>query len=211
MKEKNTGKFTKPRRIVFTGGPSGGKTSIIEIVQRRFGAETAAVPEAATVLYGGGFPRPQGDPAMRHIQRAIYFTVRELEDMAFTLDGSKIFLCDRGTLDGMAYWPAGEPDFLASVGSALEKELSRYDILIHLRPPLRGEVYHLSGARIESHSAALALDKKTEKAWREHPKRFVIADEPDFLIKVNKVLAILEKEIPLLLSPQRRGGRREET
>lgn len=195
--------MNKPKRIVFTGGPSGGKTSIIEIVQRRFGVKTAAVPEAATVLYGGGFPRPKGDPAMRHIQRAIYFTVRELEDMAFTLDPSKIFLCDRGTLDGMAYWPASEPGFLSSVGSTLEKELSRYDILIHLRPPLKDEVYKSSATRIESHSAALGLDKKTEAAWREHPRRFVITDEPDFLIKVNKVMAILEKELPRMEDTQK--------
>ncbi|MBI4656213.1 MAG: AAA family ATPase [Elusimicrobia bacterium] len=38
------------RRIVFTGGPSGGKTSVIEILQRHFGARVAAVPEAATIL-----------------------------------------------------------------------------------------------------------------------------------------------------------------
>lgn len=189
-----------PKRIVFTGGPSGGKTSIIEIVQRHFGAKVAPVPEAATVLYGGGFPRPQGDPAMRHIQRAIYFTVRELEDLSFTLNNSKVFLCDRGTLDGMAYWPQGEPDFLSSVGSTLEKELSRYDMLIHLRPPVKDEVYKISTTRIESHEKALELDRKTEKVWSAHPKRFVISDEPDFLMKVNKVMAILEREIPLLLN-----------
>lgn len=86
------------------------------------------------------------------------------------------------------------------MGTGVEKELSRYDILIHLRPPLREEAYHLAGARIENHAAALALDKKTEEAWRGHPRRFVVTDEPDFLVKVNKVMAILEKEIPALLN-----------
>lgn len=186
----------KKKRIVFTGGPSGGKTSIIEIAQRKHGSKIITVAEAASVLYGGGFPRRPGPQAMRHIQRAIYFTVRELEDMALELDEAKLFLCDRGTLDSVAYWPADSSEsFLESVGSSLEKELSRYDAVIHLRPPQKADVYKLSGTRIEDHKAALALDRKTEAAWAGHPRRFVIDDEPDFLLKVEKAMKIIDKEL----------------
>ncbi|NLI10941.1 MAG: ATP-binding protein [Elusimicrobia bacterium] len=184
------------KRIVFTGGPSGGKTSVIEIAQRKYGKEIVTVPEAASVLYGGGFPRRPGPRAMKHIQRAIYFTVRELEDMSYELDDASIFLCDRGTLDSIAYWPENsKEDFLSSVGSSLEKEISRYDIVIHMRPPQNPDVYKLSGTRIEDHQAALDLDKKTEEAWRGHPKRFIIEDEPDFLLKAEKAIKIIDEEI----------------
>lgn len=183
------------KRIVFTGGPSGGKTSIIDIAQRKYGHKVFTVAEAASVLYGGGFPRKPGDFAMRHIQRAIYFTVRELEDMAIEED-AKLFLCDRGTLDSMAYWPKDSSEsFLESVGSTMEKEIARYDVVIHLRPPKKADVYKLSGTRIEDHKAALELDKKTEQAWAAHPKRFIIEDEPDFLLKVEKAMKIIEKEM----------------
>ncbi len=185
----------KKKRIVFTGGPSGGKTSIIDIAQRKYCPKVFTVPEAASVLYGGGFPRKPGSKAMRHIQRAIYFTVRELEDMSID-EEAKIFLCDRGTLDSMAYWPKDSAEgFLESVGSTMEKELARYDVVIHLRPPKKSDVYKLSGTRIEDHKAALELDKKTEQAWSAHPKRFIIEDEPDFLFKVEKAMEIIDREM----------------
>ena len=184
-----------PKRIVFTGGPSGGKTSLIEIVLRHFTDKVVDVPEAATVLYSGGFPRKPGSPSMKHIQRAIYYVVRELEDLSFTMEPGKIALCDRGTLDGMAYWPKGGMGFLESVGLSMEEELSRYDIVIHLSPPVKQDIYRLSTTRIESHAKALELDKKTQEVWKDHPKRFLISDEPDFLIKVNKAIKILEREI----------------
>jgi len=196
------GEKMKKKRIVFTGGPSGGKTSIIEIVQRHYGNNVVSVPEAASILYGGGFPRRPGDTAMRHIQRAIYFTVRELEDMSSALDNARLYLCDRGTLDNIAYWPESAAEsFLKSVGSTMKKEIARYDMVIHLRPPKKSDVYKLSGTRIEDHKGALELDKRTEEAWSAHPRRFVISDEPDFLIKVEKALKIIEEEMGPVRNP----------
>jgi len=190
----------RKKRIVFTGGPSGGKTSIIEVVQRHFGKKVTVVPEAATILYGGGFPRRKGDEAMRHIQKAIYYVVRELEDITDATTDAPIAICDRGTLDGMAYWPEEGPSFIESMGSTLGRELSRYDIVIHLRSPKAAYAYQLSGTRIESHRQALELDAKIEQVWKEHPKRFVIPEDPDFLLKVNKVIEILETEVPGLIN-----------
>lgn len=188
--------MNKKKRIVFTGGPSAGKTSVIEIAQRKYGKEVVAVPEAASVLYGGGFPRRKGTEAIKHIQRAIYFTVKELEDMFCELDDAYIFLCDRGTLDSIAYWPKQSNEtFLDSVGSSIEKEISRYDVVIHMRPPKNPDVYKLSGTRIEDHKTALELDKETERAWNGHPRRFIIEDEPDFLLKAEKALRIIDDEM----------------
>jgi len=182
-------------RVVFTGGPSGGKTSMIEVLLRHFGNKVVAVPEAASILYNGGFPRKPGAVNMRHIQRAIYYVVRELEDLMTDIEPEKVSLCDRGTLDGMAYWPRPRAGFLESVGTTLEKELARYDIVIHLKPPVKENVYRLSTTRIESHAKALELDEKTQKVWEKHPRRFVVSDEPDFLVKARKVISILENEI----------------
>jgi predicted ATPase len=189
----------KIKRILFTGGPSAGKTSIIEIIQRRYPKIFVSVPEAATILYSGGFPRIKDDRATKHIQRAIYFTIIELEDMYLELYPEKIQLCDRGTLDGIAYWPLGENplDFVKSVGTTVEKELKRYDILIHLTTPKNKELYQLTKERTENHKLALELDKKTIKAWEGHPKRFIIDDEKDFLVKVEKVVSLIENEIGL--------------
>ncbi|MFA6583751.1 MAG: ATP-binding protein [Elusimicrobiaceae bacterium] len=186
-----------PGKVVFTGGPSGGKTSIIEVVQRHFGKKVVVVPEAATILYGGGFPRLTGDVSMKHIQRAIYYTVRELEDIvAANSPEASVILCDRGTLDGLAYWPKTGESFFESIGSTLENEYARYSLVLHLRSPKTAEAYQLSKTRIESHRQSLSLDKKMESVWESHKNRFIVEEEPDFLVKVNRVIEILEKEIP---------------
>lgn len=186
----------KIKRIAFTGGPSAGKTSIIEIIQRKYPSYFISVPEAASILYSGGFPRIKGDDAMKHIQRAIYFTIKELEDMYEKLYPDKIQLCDRGTLDGIAYWPKdSDVDFIKSVGTNMNDELDRYDILIHLKSPSSPELYKLSSTRNEGHKLAVELDRKTQDAWSLHKRRFIIDDEKDFLIKVEKAIKIVEEQL----------------
>jgi hypothetical protein len=79
-------------------------------------------------------------------QRAIFFVQRELESTS-QAENAAIVLCDRGTVDGAAYWP-GPQSFLDSVGTTLERELSRYDAVIHLRtPPSDGGYNHTNPLR----------------------------------------------------------------
>lgn len=49
-------------RIVLTGGPGGGKTTAADLYRREIGDQVVVVPEAATLLYTGGFPRPTSHP-----------------------------------------------------------------------------------------------------------------------------------------------------
>lgn len=56
----------KRRRVVLTGGPGAGKTATLELIRQSFCEHVKVLPEAAGILFGGGFPRG-GAPA---IQRA---------------------------------------------------------------------------------------------------------------------------------------------
>ena len=44
-------------RIAMTGGPGGGKTTAADLFRRELGEQVVIVPESATILFGGGFPR----------------------------------------------------------------------------------------------------------------------------------------------------------
>lgn len=44
-------------RIALTGGPGGGKTTAADLLRREFSTRVALVPETATMLFTGGFPR----------------------------------------------------------------------------------------------------------------------------------------------------------
>ena len=66
-------------RIVLTGGPGGGKTTAADLFRREMGARIALVPEAATMVFSGGFPRVHEPLAVQASQRAIYHVQRNLE------------------------------------------------------------------------------------------------------------------------------------
>ena len=183
------------RRIVLTGGPGAGKTAVLELIRQYFCVHVRVLPESAGIVFGGGFPRDPSDGGRRAGQRAIYFIQRELEAAADSVHPA-IVLCDRGTVDGAAYWPG--PDSLwASVGTTHEAELARYDAVIHLRTPaLDGGYNHENPLRIESAVEAAAIDARIAREWQGHPRRFTVEATPDFLTKSRRALAILRDELP---------------
>ena len=66
-------KKSAPRlRIVLTGGPGGGKTTAADLFRREIGNRVVIVPEAATILFQGGFPRCRKPDPRRIVQTAIF-------------------------------------------------------------------------------------------------------------------------------------------
>jgi predicted ATPase len=183
------------RRIVLTGGPGAGKTAVLELVRQEFCAHVQILPEAAGIIFGGGFPRTGSLEWRRSAQRAIYFVQRELEATA-EAGNSAVVLCDRGTVDGAAYWP-GPESFWDSVGTTLKSELERYDAVIHLRTPSIESGYNNGNPlRTESPTAAAEIDARLLEIWKGHPRRFIVPPSADFLEKASRTIAILRSEIP---------------
>lgn len=182
------------KRIVLTGGPGAGKTAVIEVVRIAFDGEVTVLPESASILFGGGFPRREGLPARRAAQRAIFRVQRELEAMAEEEATHAVALCDRGTLDGLAYWP-GDPDsFWASAGTSLGSELDRYAAVIHLRsPPATRGYNHKNPVRTESPEEAMNLDARILDVWAPHPTRVVIDSTVHFVDKVEQALRAIRQ------------------
>lgn len=184
-----------PKRVVLTGGPGAGKTAVLEMVRHQLCRHVRVLPESAGILFGGGFPRGRSALERRAAQRAIYFVQRELEAASAEANAA-LLLCDRGTVDGMAYWP-GPDDLFRSVGSSRLEEIARYDAVIHLRPPPANSGYnHRNPLRVETAEEAAAIDRRIDDAWSGHPRILVVDSDPDFLSKVRRALAILRGELP---------------
>ena len=182
------------RRIVLTGGPGAGKTATLELIRQSFCEHVHILPEAASLLYSGGFPRLASAAAARAAQRAIYHVQRELEEAL--VDNAAILLCDRGTVDGAAYWP-GPDDFWGAVGTTREHELNRYAAVIHLRTPdARTGYNHHNPLRTESAVEATLRDERIFEAWRSHPTRYIVEPTTEFLAKAARVLALIRAEMP---------------
>ena len=183
------------RRIVLTGGPGAGKTAVLELIRQSFCTHVKVLAEAAGIVFGGGFPRGEDAGTRRAAQRAIFFVQRELETAAESKNPA-IVLCDRGTVDGVAYWP-GPDDLWLSVGTSVEEQLRRYDAVIHLRtPPAEHGYNHDNPLRIESAAEAAAIDARIATAWAMHPRLFSIEAAPDFLAKAARALELLRLEMP---------------
>jgi predicted ATPase len=182
--------------IVITGGPGAGKTAVLEVVRKHSNGHVVVLPEAASIVFGGGFPRKATDAARRAAQRAIFAVQRELEALAIEEDGAKIVLCDRGTLDGLAYWPGDGDELLSGMGTTREKELARYDLVLHLRTPPPDHYDRQSNPlRVESALEALGIDERIAAAWEGHPRRLFLEHSEEFLDKIKHALAILRGEV----------------
>lgn len=182
-------------RVVLTGGPGGGKTTAADLYRREIGDEVVVVPEAATLLYTGGFPRIGENGVRRATQRAIYHVQTNLEDVQAAHYCSRVLLCDRGTVDGAVYWPGEPEEFFEHLGTSLEKELLRYDAVIFFETAAVGGISIEGGnpTRIETIEEALKLDEKLKKLWSLHPHFVFVPHDKSFIKKVNSGLSELAK------------------
>lgn len=185
----------KRRRIVLTGGPGGGKTTAADLLRRELGSRVVIVPEAATILFAGGFPRAQHWDANRAAQSAIFHVQRNLEDVQSALYPERTLLCDRGTVDGAAYWNDGQDAFFRSVGTTLDAELARYDAVVFFETAAVAGLSIEGGnpVRNESLAQAVELDHRLRLLWSRHPRFTLIEHDPSFLKKIVGALAVLQQ------------------
>ncbi len=185
-----------PKFIVLTGGPGAGKTAVLETAARSFCQHVAILPEAATIVFGGGFPRHTTEAGRKAAQRAIYHVQREVERLVLEERQVAIGLCDRGTVDGTAYWPAGSRSYWKEVGTTLPEEIGRYEAVVHLEPPSHETGYEQNELRVESAQEARKIDGRIAAAWKGHPKVVTVASRTDFLSKQIAVLELVRAELP---------------
>jgi predicted ATPase len=182
------------RLVVLTGGPGAGKTAVLEVVRRHLWEHVAVLPESASIVFGGGFPRKSTVAGRRAAQRAIYSVQRQLERLAIEEGEARVVLCDRGTLDGVAYWPLGDATFYAENGTERAQELTRYAAVIHLRTPTAG-YNHQNPLRVESVQEAAAIDERIARAWDGHPRRLFVESTDGFMEKVERAIALIRSEV----------------
>ena len=181
-------------RIVLTGGPGGGKTTAADLFRREIGERVVIVPEAATMVFSGGFPRSTERSGILAAQRAIFHVQRNLEDVQSARYPDRILLCDRGTVDGAAYWPGPTGEFFTELGTTIEQELARYDGVLFFESAAVGGIGIEGGnpIRNETLDQAAALDARLRKLWAQHPRFIVVRHHASFFKKISLGLAELD-------------------
>ena len=173
--------------IVVTGGPGGGKTTALDLFQRELKSAVKIVPEAATLLFGHGLDRDVGNEDRKLLQRSIYRMQISLEGIFRDFYADRLLICDRGTLDGLAYWPDTDESYFESISTSFEAEISRYRAVIFFQTAaIHGEdVKSNNPYRTEDSRTAVALDTKLERVWSRHHDFHYIPAQLSFMAKIN--------------------------
>lgn len=194
-------------RIALTGGPCSGKSTCVRRIREELteiGFRVFVVPEAATLLMGGGCVLATTSPTQRVAQqRLVLQLIMMLEDSFYQMarlgNAPAVILCDRGTLDGRAYCTEEQWEAVMSASGYSIEELrdTRYDAVIHLVTAAIGaeESYTTANnaTRRETAAEAAALDLKTRQAWNGHRMLTVIDNDSTFEHKMDRVVDFIKR------------------
>ena len=204
----------KITRIVLTGGPAAGKTTLISRILKEFtpedGWKVIMIPETANELISGfGIGPFPGCMSMLDFQ---YFVIEDqLHKERLALKAAEavpeekvLIIYDRALFDDKAYISDGEfRTVLAHFGKTEEEILAGYDAVLHLVSCAKGAEFaynYGNAARYETVEQARAIDDKTIRAWSAHPSLHIIDNSVDFEDKINRAIAaiyrVLGREVP---------------
>jgi predicted ATPase len=193
--------YPSPEIVVVSGGPCGGKTTLIEelpTLAAAAGRDLAVMPEIASQLITEGVDfgdlAQNNRPAYLEAQRCII--ARELDFIAnahHAYAGSNtLVIMDRGINDTFAYMTPDEAVQLASEYDKVPHDF--YELVdrvvympsIAVRDPRAYEQLKATNtARYETAQQAAATCLRTVAQWAGHPE-LCIVDEPDFETKLRR-------------------------
>ena len=213
------------KKIVLTGGPCGGKSTVQSMLSDVFANnnwKVFRVPETATVLLSGGVSFAEMSPEQAfQFQRDLLLTMLQMEQTYFNLARTEVeqrgrnalVICDRGAMDASAYIPRDEWLRLLQEVGKTEVQLrdERYDYVVHLVSAARGAAEFYDGprsnhVRSEGVEAACALDVRCQQAWIGHPYMDIIDNESSLSFD-DKCRRVVSCVLQRLGFPDRRFGK----
>jgi hypothetical protein len=191
--------------IVLTGGPCGGKTTLIRelLGHPSWSNRVVALPEAISVAGQVGIsPR---DRLFQRLMVELQAAMEKALDLALGTEDSRAILCHRGTLDPLAYWLHRgwpEKEFFTFTRTCPDGHYQRYTAVIHLVTAAKGASEHYQrwphAHRPESPAEAIRLDQLLQRVWSKHSKYFQLDNEEgNWMAKSEKAQTILKHLISL--------------
>ena len=190
-------------KIVLTGGPAAGKTTLISRILKEFKQEddwrVITIPETATELISGFGIKPFGNcMSMLKFQDFVIADQIHKEKLALWAaevvpEKDVLVIYDRALMDDKAY--ISDEEFAATLagfdGRTEKTVLAGYDAVLHLVTCAKGAefAYDLGNeARTESIEYAREMDDRTLRAWSGHPNLRIIDNAINFEDKINRAI-----------------------
>lgn len=194
------------KRIVLTGGPGTGKTTVLDKLKTVYepqGYRVIIIDETATYFILKGI-KPFGENAIdlvdfQELVMRMQLAKEEIFDRAAEMmgeDAKVIIVYDRGAVDNCAYISQEQfEDVMARLNhvKSFADLLNQYDAVIDLVG--RKDFYTLenNAARSEDADYALELGANTLKSWLGHSKIKIVLPKDTMDEKVNEVLNIFNE------------------
>jgi PREDICTED: similar to CG30118-PA len=183
-------------------GPCSGKTTgqaRLCTFFENLGWKVYRVPETATTLFNGGIRFPElsaeeGDKFQENLLKTLLAIETTFFDLAETCNKNCLIICDRGTMDAVAYMAKNSCHKILRNNSWNPVELrdNRYDQVVHLITAASGAeaFYNMEDnpCRTEGIELARELDSLTGEAWVGHPYIDVIDNSTDFESKLKRMI-----------------------
>jgi len=192
-------------RIVFTGGPLAGKSTIMSYLEGVYGDKSRFMTEVASMLLTNGYPKPGNDVMfseewLNYINETIIPTQVAMENghlHAAAESKKRAVFFDRGLLDPSAYLPEGHLTMVNRYGMDIEAVMSRYSMVIHLQSLAchSTEEYDrlcsTNPARYDTAEMAIERDIALVEAWKGHPNWVFIPAGQSLDAKLQTILSLL--------------------
>lgn len=190
-------------KIVLTGGPAAGKTTLTSQILKEFkqedGWRVITIPETATDLISGFGIKPFGN-CMSMLAFQDFVIADQIHKEKLALGAAEIvpednilIIYDRALMDDKAY--ISDEDFARTIakfdGRTEASVLANYDMVLHLVTCAKGAefAYNLGNtARTESLEYAREMDDRTLRAWSAHPNLKIIDNSVNFGDKIKRAL-----------------------
>ena len=193
------------RKVVLTGGVSGGKTTFIGVARKRLaelGYVVYIINETATEQLTNGITEAEDFDSLmfqRFVTEETIWKERFYERVAATRSRERriVIICDRGVLDGKAFLNDDETfeAILSEYGMTTQNALEAYDGVIHLVTAADGARQFYGGnnpVRREDVDGALWVDRQCRRVWMSHPRWVCIGnDGVDFDGKLDEAFGAL--------------------
>ena len=167
------------RKIVLTGGPGSGKTTVLNKIKQIYeqqGIKVIVVSETATDLLNSGISFLDNTISLLDFQEMVLRLQLTKEDIVdrtinYSTKEDILVIYDRGTIDNTAYISKEEFDIILKrvCNDSFSDLLNRYDLVINLVG--REDFYTTENnkARSEKVDQALELGKKTLYSFQAFP------------------------------------------
>lgn len=170
--------------IVLTGGPGGGKSTLIEELRRDsiWASRFVSLPE--TVHYARFVNVSPDERLFQRVMVQLQMAIEEGLDRALGLADPRPIICHRGSLDPLAFWQQRnwpEKEFYEFTGTHIDEHYLRYTAVIHLVTAADGAVQAYArwpdAHRPEEVEEAIRIDRWLQQAWSNHPHYFRLDNE----------------------------------